>query len=478
MRPLIGLLAGVVLAMGTGASAQLDLSLPQIGDPADQALSQAEEARLGRSIMRQMRQNVDLVGDPAITGYIQDLGTRLVSHAGTGGRGGEVTVFVVDSPRINAFALPGGYIGINSGLIDAARSESELGGVVAHEIAHVTQRHIARRMMDNEGTGMRTAALVLAGILIGSQNPQAGAAATMGGLASSIESQLAYSREYEREADRIGMRTLAAASLDPRGMPRFFEQLLEENRYRRDPLPFLGTHPLTTERIADASSRADDQRPAEIFESPAFPLVQARVRVAASDSAEEALTRFREAVESGGDSSGDRYGLALALHRTGDHDAAEAMLRELLDENGEHALYYVALAEVALARDDTEAALAHLETGLSLFPGDFALRVRQIEALLADDRPRDALRRSADLTERWPENVALHQLRARAASAAGNSAEAALAMAQYYAVQGDLRGGLAQIERVLEDPTSTRYQRSRAEALQGDWQADIERREG
>lgn len=478
MKRLLGLLTAVALGAGNPVAGQLDLSLPQIGDPADQAMSAAEESRMGRAVMRQLRQNVDLVEDPAIAGYIQDLGARLASHAGPEIAARNITTFVVDSPRINAFALPGGYIGINTGLIDAARSESELGGVIAHEIAHVTQRHIARRMLDSEGTGMRTVALVLAGILIGSQNPQAGAAATIGGLAGGIESQLAYSREYEREADRIGMRTLAAASLDPRGMPRFFDRLLEENRYRQEALPFLSTHPLTTARIADAMSRAGDNRPDDVFESPSFPLIQARIRVAASDSAEHALLRFRDAVEAAPEHNASRYGLALALKRSGDPDAAASQLHALLEDEGEHAIYFLTLAEIAMGGNDTAEALDQLDTGLSLFPGDFALRVQQVDSLLAAGRTRDALRRSSDLTSRWPENVTLHRLRARAASEAGNSAEAALAMAEYYAVQGDLRGALSQVARVLDDPTSTHYQRSRAEALQQDWQSDLARRDG
>lgn len=474
-QAVISAVLAVLLTFGMPVHAQLDLSLPEMGEPANQAMTPADEERLGTDLMRQLRQNVPLVDDPAINGYIQDLGMRLASRADTGEQ--SLTFFVVDSPQINAFAMPGGYIGVNSGLIAAARSESELAGVIAHEIAHVTQRHIARRMLESEGLGMRTAAMVLAGILLGMQNPEAGAAATIGGIAGSVESQLAFSRDFEREADRVGIRILAEAGFDPQGMPRFFGRLLEETRYRREPPPYLSTHPLTAERIADTRSRAADLDPERVFETATFNLVKARVEVRAMDSAEAAVQRYRQITADEANPPAERYGLALALARDDRFDEAKALVQELIEDHGEYAMYYLTLGEIALARGQPADALKALNTGLSLFPGDYGLQVTRIEALLAAGRAQDALRASTEATTAHPDNPALYQLRARAASAAGDSAESALALSEYYAVQGDLRSALAQVQRVLEDPTADSYQRSRAEALQKSWREDLERQE-
>jgi predicted Zn-dependent protease len=464
-----------LLILSMPAQAQLDLSLPEMGQPANQAMTPADERRLGTDLMRQLRQSLPLVEDPAVNGYIQDLGMRLASHADAGEH--QLTFFVVDSPRINAFAMPGGYIGINRGLIAAARSESELAGVLAHEIAHVTQRHIARRMLQSEGLSMRTAAMVLAGILLGMQNPQAGAAAAIGGIAGSVESQLAFSRDFEREADRVGIRILADADFNPEGMPRFFNRLLEESRYRREPPPYLSTHPLTTERIADTRSRAADLEPDKVFESTTFDLVKARIEVAGQDSAEAAVQHYRQATAQPPDPPAERYGLALALARDGRHQAAREIVQTLIEEHGEYAIYYLTLGEIALAEGQAPQAIKALETGLSLFPGDYALMVTRIDALLAAGRAQDALRASTDATTSHPDDPALHQLRARAASAAGDSAEAALALSEYFAVQGDLRSALNQVERVLENPAADGYQRSRAEALQKTWREALERQQ-
>ncbi len=472
MKRLTLTLCAVTLALSPAAPAQLDLSLPDMGEPADQAMTQADEQRLGTEFMRELRRSLPLVEDPAITGYVRDLGARRASRADTGGQ--QMTFFVVDSDQVNAFAMPGGYIGINSGLIEAARTESELAGVMAHEIAHVTQRHIARQMLAREGASMRTAALVLAGILLGTQNPQAGAAATIGGLAGDIESQLAFSRDFERDADRVGIRTLAAADFDPEGMPRFFNRLLEETRYRGEPPPYLSSHPLTAERIADTRSRAEELTPDRVFESATFDLIRARVIAHGMDSPQAAVRHFEAAVDSTPEAPAARYGLALAELRDGDLQAAERHIDALLEEHGEYAPYFLTRGEIALAREQPDTALEHLDAGLSLFPNDHGLRITRIQALLAAGRAPEALRASTEATERHPNDPDLHQLRARAASDAGDPAEASLAMAEYYSVQGDLRGGLSQLQRVLDDPAADEYQRSRAEALQERWEGEIE----
>lgn len=459
----------IAAAPAPARAAGLDLSLPDLGDPSSQALPANEEARIGQEMMREIRQEVALIDDPAVNAYIRDLGSRIAGATET--PAADYRFFVVADPRINAFAMPGGHVGVHSGLITASRNESELGSVIAHELAHVTQRHIARRIAAAEQTSLRTAAMVLAGLVIGSQSPQAGMAAVTTGMATGVDRQLAYSRDHEREADRTGMRILTGAGLDPMGMADFFKVLNDDNRYRSRAPAFLSTHPLTEARIADVRSMAREMEPDSVFESPDYAYIRARVQVATADRPGDALEAFRARVERN-DSAAGRYGLALALTADGQTDAATARLESLIETQGAHDLLYLALAEAALEGGRTDAALASIEDGLSLFPDSVGLRVGRVEALLQADRGRDALAATRSLTRGQPNAPGLWELRARAASAASDPDESALAMAQYYAVQGDLEAGLSQLRRV-SDISASPAQRARANALRQRWEARL-----
>lgn len=464
----------LLLCICLNARADLDLSLPDIGDPASQALSPAEEQQLGQQMMNEVRRQLPLGQDPEITAYIQDLGSRLASHSDVPDY--NYRFFVVDSPQINAFAMPGGYIGVNTGLIEATQSESQLGAVLAHEIAHITQRHLARRLLRERGSGWRMAALMLAGILIGTQNPQAGSAATMSALAGIAQQQLAYSREDESEADRVGMQTLAKAHLNPEGMPQFFKQLLQATRYSNEPPAFLSTHPLTENRIADAQARARQLAGDKIFESPEYDLMRARLKVINAQVPQDAVNEFQARLNSGGGKPwAVRYGLALALQRTGDYARARAILRQLIHTHGEYAPYFVGLAEVGRAAGRPKQALKALREGLSLFPDDAALRFLYVETLLDEGHAEQAQRIATTAVADHPEDADLWQLTARAANSAGQRAQAQLAMGHYYYLRGDVSSALDQIEHVLSSSDASEYQKSRATALRVQWRAVLKR---
>ncbi len=464
------LLLAALVWPATSTAQALDLSLPDLGDPSASALPAAEEARIGAAMMREIRQELDLVEDPAINAYVRDLGTRIAAAIDTPQT--PFQFFVVADPRINAFAMPGGYVGVHSGLIAASRTESELGAVIAHELSHVTQRHIARRVAAAQGINLRTTAMVLAGLLIGSQNPQAGMAAATSGMASGIDSQLAYSRDHEREADRVGMRILTRANLDPMGMPDFFRVLMDDSRYRSNPPAFLSTHPLTEARIADATSIAGQLRGQAIFESPGYAYARARTQVLAAENTREALADF-EAAFAANDRADTRYALAIALSRQNQPEPARRLYRNLIDKRGEHALLYLGLAEAALAGGQTSEALDVIERGLSLFPGSIALQFGQVEIYLQSNQAGKALAVTRTLTYEASHAPDIWALHARAASAAGDETESALAMAQYYAVQGDLEAGLSQLRRI-DRLMATPNQTARANALRERWESRLE----
>ena len=255
----IGLLivmACLVVTSGAGAD---DIQIPDMGSPADAVLSKSEEARFGRAIMADIRRRGGVIEDPLVTEYVNEIGRRISAQSNDGSHSFEF--FVIEDDRINAFALPGGYIGVHSGLIEATRNEDEFAGVLAHEVAHVTQRHIARAIHANQRQGLLTTAMMLGAIILGAAG---GADAFGAGLAvaqgTAAQQQINFTRSNEHEADRIGIGAIADAGYDPHGMASFFEvmaRLQPASPEMRAP-EFLSTHPVTTDRIAEARARAQD----------------------------------------------------------------------------------------------------------------------------------------------------------------------------------------------------------------------------
>ena len=225
------LLISLVTSLLLSAPAWADeINLPDIGSAADAVLPKTEEARIGAAIMRQIRRYEQLVEDPQITEYISEVGHRISAQANDGGH--RFTFFVIDDPSINAFALPGGYVGVHTGLLEATRNEDELAGVLAHEVAHVTQRHIARAITDNKRQSILSTAIMLGALVaaaVGGADPdvvQGGIAIAQG---TAAQAQINFTRSNEYEADRVGISALADAGFDPDGMASFFEVISRDN---------------------------------------------------------------------------------------------------------------------------------------------------------------------------------------------------------------------------------------------------------
>ena len=270
---------------GTALSAgqtPLDLNLPSLGTVAGAELSPADEYALGAQIMRQVRADPTYMSDPETSEYLNRLGYQLVSNANTYTY--QFFFFPIRDATLNAFALPGGYIAVHTGTIINAQNESELAGVMGHEIGHVSQRHIARMIEAQKGNMALTIGSMLLAILAaragGNSGGHAAAAVAMGSQAAMIQSQLNYSRDAEREADRVGLQTLYNAGFDPKGMESFFERLHSSNRFYESAAPaYLSTHPLTVERMADMENRTRSIPPRLHRDSLDFKLIQARLEV-------------------------------------------------------------------------------------------------------------------------------------------------------------------------------------------------------
>lgn len=339
----------VVLAVfAAGASAD-DINLPDMGSPADALLSKSIESQIGRAIMRDIRRSGMVVEDPQITEYINEIGHRIAVQSNDGDY--EFTFFVVDDPRINAFALPGGYIGVHTGLIEASRNEDELAGVIAHEVAHVTQRHIARAVHAGSRQSMLSTALMLGAMILGAAGGdadmvQAGIAVSQG---TAAQQQINFTRSNEYEADRIGIRALSDAGFDAYGMASFFEVLSRQDTSSPNSrIPeFLRTHPVTTDRISEARARANDYERVLSEDSPSYGIARSRIVVQRYDTAERAVQHFeREPLARQTDF--ERYGRAVAYQRDGRHEAANKIFEDLIESNQKVIAFHIGLAETQL----------------------------------------------------------------------------------------------------------------------------------
>ena len=449
MRRLLALLAATATALPVHAA-----ELPDFGSPADAALSKSREAQIGRGVMVQLRNAGVVVDDPFLEEYLTSLGSRLATQINEGGF--NFNFFVVQDDSINAFALPGGYIGVNSGLILASETESELAGVLAHEISHVTQRHIARGAYDNQRTSIVSLAAMLAALVLGAAADMSGDAMT--GIVSASQGlaaqrQINFTRANEHEADRVGIQLLSSAGFDPYGMSTFFEKLGRRYGGSSQYVPeLLRTHPVSADRVAEARDRAR-QLPATPYEgSPRYTLTKSRLIALAAATPEDAFAAFRDKVDS--DAPEDRYGLALASMRMALYDNAESLFRGLIEDYPNAMAFRVGQAEAMAASGATQPALALYAEAIRLFPRNVPLTISYAETLIAAGKPAEAHDLLLDLLNNVPPTAAQLRLIARAANAEGDVANAYFYMSYYYAAIGNLPLAIGQVRMALETPNS------------------------
>lgn len=452
------LCAGLPLA-GSGQN-----QLPDFGDAASTTFSLADEREIGAILMRQIRAQLPVIDDPEIEDYVQALGYSLVSGADQAST--DFYFFVIADTTVNAFAIPGGYIGIHSGLITNTQSESELASVLAHEIAHVTQRHIARSIADAEKMQYATIAAVIAGLIIGTQNSQAGQATIAGASAAGVQSQINFTRENEKEADRLGMGMLAKAGYDPRAMPAFFEKLDTASRYYSTPPEFLSTHPVTISRIADSRGRAEQYPYRQFVDSVGYGLTRAKLRVLTSNDPARLLADYEAELreERKGDRSAALYGRALALARLGKNELASEELRKLVADYPEHVRFRVALAKQALVAGDANEALAIYKDAYVLFPDSAQLIRGYVDALLRDGRGEKALVILDDYSRINTKSAALYRLEAEAYRQTGKVMDSRMALAEHYYLNGELDAAIHQLQLAANEPGGDFYLNSRLDA--------------
>jgi predicted Zn-dependent protease len=472
---LLTALAVVVAAPAARAGSD---DLPDIGNPAESSITPADEYIIGRMIVRGMRDQDQILEDPETTEYIESLGHRLSSQAHDGGQ--KFDFFVVKEPVINAFALPGGFVGVNSGLVLETKDESELAGVMAHEVAHVTQRHIARSLANQSRTSLVSTAAMLAAILLGAA---AGGDAAIAGVSAAqtlaLQQQVAFTRENEAEADRVGIGILGDAHFNPNGMSNFFSTLAREAGPSELEIPeLIRTHPVTTARVAEAKERADQMHIETTPESPSYALIRERLRVLLTPAGQDPRAYYDAVAKNEADATQAQiYGKGLALVKSGHAAEAIPIFKRMLAAHPAMTQYYTALGQAELAAGRNEDSLKTLEHARELFPRNVPVTVRLGETLMESGQPKRAHEVLLDLFNAVPPTPEQAKLIAHAANAAGDVADAYYYMAEYHVMSGDLPLAINQLQLALSVPKLNSVQRARFRARLDEIQKALPKRE-
>lgn len=358
------------LAFSSQAFQQDKNKLPDIGAAGGSVLSIEKERQIGDAMMRQLRATQPILHDPILEEYINDLGNRMVRNANNVNY--KFKFFFLNNKEINAFAFFGGHIGMHTGLISAADTESELASVVAHEISHVTQRHLARKIEAQSKSQPLSMAGMVSGILLAMVNPTVGIAALTTSVAAAQQSSINYTRTNEKEADRVGIRLLADSGFDPNGAPQFFGKLAAKYRYTSKPPAMLLTHPIPESRITDSRNRAQSYSVRRVAPSLDFHLAKARINarytgdprnniLVFEDDLKKKRYAFEEAV---------LYAIAISHFELREYEKAESILRSLRMKDINNLFYVDVLTDIYIQTERYSLAIDMLDELNKVMPNN------------------------------------------------------------------------------------------------------------
>lgn len=442
---------GITLSLALSSVAFANL--PTLGDPTLDSFSSKEEQQLGLAFYRSLRANLTFIDDLQINDYLNSLGQRLASNSDAAGD--KFHFFIIKAPTINAFAGPAAYIGLHTELILEAKNESQLASVLAHEIAHVSQRHLARAFDNSGNSAALTIATLLAAILVGTQDSQAGQAVFMSGIAGSQQSSINFTRSNEYEADRVGIGILTTTGINPEGMVEFFETLL--NKSPDNGIEYLRTHPLSSNRVSEAKDRLTKKSQNLPKNSLDFELSKVRLAILLSKQPEHYLDNKIVA-----DGLIGQYQKALAAVRTNKADIAIQILTELLKKQ-QHPWIQLALAEAYTIKNDDKKALEVLSTLSNLYPGYLPVTMAYIKALNNNKMPDKSiplLKKQLQIND----NAIIHEALANAYFANGQISAALESTGNQYARQGYIELAIQQYDNALKQENISPSTKHRLEA--------------
>lgn len=454
--PLLATLIGVTTPlMQTDAAADL----PALGDGSS-AISPSQEKELGHAWLRQLRGQVPLISDPTISEYLEDLLYRLVPNSDL--QDSDLTVIIIDSSELNAFAVPGGIIGVNAGMFLYADTEQELAGVLSHELAHLSQRHYARRLEESNKQLALNLAGLLASIVIGATaGTDAGVAAMASTQALSIQQQLSYSPQNEQEADRLGIQTLDASGMNASAMVTMFSRMMRNERFNRAVPEYFRTHPLTESRVSDMGARSSSYPSRLYAENQDFYFIQARAKTLYAATPEDALAHFRALEQSSRKELQLEalYGEVLAQIKANRAEDAEPALQALLKAMPNAIMPNLLKSDWLMALNRSEDALEHVKQQLILNPGNYPLTRAQAHILTERQNYTEAFTLLKRMSMTHPEDAGLWYELSEVAGQANAIVELHRARAEYFFMRADSVSALKQLEQALAK-SQDNYQQS------------------
>lgn len=462
--PIIILALSVAFASSVISPNALANELPDLGDVSATVLTPLQEQAIAEQILREVAVSDEVLQDPEIRDYLQALGNRLVANGPDQRQ--KFNFFVVQDNSINAFAMPGGVIGVHTGLILAANSESELASVLGHEIGHVTQRHLARMLASQKYDTLKNIAGIALALLVARANPQLASGAMTTASAIGVQNQLDYTREHEREADRVGLQILESGGFDVRAMPLFFSTLQRGSRFVEGSAPsFLRTHPLTSERIADVANRVEQMPYKQVSDSIEFQYVRAKLR-ANTGAVQSAIDVFEQNIREKRYSSeaAEHYGLAVALLRKNSLAQAEKEIVWLKKNAPLHAMIENLSARIAVAKNDPQQAAKLYMAGLKLFPDNRALIYGYAEHFLAVKQVDNAVRLAKEKQALYPDDAYLYDLMARGYTMQNKVLLSHQAQSEAYYRKYNLTRAIEQMDLAVKANDGDFYQKSIVEA--------------
>ncbi|MCQ4257812.1 M48 family metalloprotease [Stutzerimonas stutzeri] len=419
--------------------------LPSLGDSSSGIVSPEQEHQLGRAWLSLLRGQVPQLSDALLKDHLERSVYRLAETSQLQDR--RLAFVLLDSPQLNAFAAPGGIIGVNGGLYLHAQTEAEYASVLAHELAHLSQRHFARGLEAQKRMQLPLMAAMLAGVVAAAAGAgDAGIAAIVSTQAAAIQAQRRFSRQNEQEADRIGIVNLERAGYDPRAMPQMFSRLMRQYRYDQKPPEFLLTHPVTESRIADTNNRAEQYPDGGVKDSLRYQLMRARVDLKFESTPGVSAKRFRAMLAEDQELDAARYGLALAQIKSGQLPDAAKELEPLLAKEPENAIYNLAQVELDITANRLAAARKRTQRLLQLYPGSYPVRQTHIDLLIKENKLQEAERELDKLVEARSKDPDIWYQVSEIRGLTGNIIGLHQGRAEYFALVGDYDQAIEQLD--------------------------------
>lgn len=426
-------------------------ALPSLGDRISGTVSLEQEYAMGQQFLSSIRRSAPTIPDPLLNAYLENVTYKLASRSQL--KDHRLSFTIIDSEALNAFAAPGGIIGVNTGLFLNAQTEAEFASVMAHEIAHVSQRHFARGIDEAQAGRIPQIATLLASVIImATSDASHGTAAVAAAQGRALENQLRFSRSNETEADRVGQDTMYNAGFDPDGMSTLFERLMSINRFGRRPPEFLLSHPLTQSRIAESRSRATRYPRQQYTPSLEYQIVRARVLGHYAENKADLVLEYERNLENSRSEfsrDANRYTLAIAYYEDRQFAKATATLAPLLEKYPNRISLVVTQAEILTEQNEPGQAINFLDRHLAINPGNHPLTMAHVDALI-EARSYSA---AADVMERHsqnrPNDMHLWFKLAETQGQAGNIGEVHQARAEYFRLIADYQNARQQLQRAL-----------------------------